>query len=45
MLYFEKASIVAIYWFRRFVDHDGEAVLIEPFKGMERSILVVPSVK
>ena len=43
--YLEKTSIVAMYWFKRFVDHDGEAELIEPFKGRERSILNVPSVK
>jgi hypothetical protein len=43
--YVEKVLIVAIYWSRRFVVHVGEVLSIEPFKGRERSILIVPSVK
>jgi hypothetical protein len=43
--YFEKVLIVLIYRSRIFVDHVGAVVSIEPFKGRERSILIVPSVK
>lgn len=37
--YLLNASMVAMYWLRRFVDQEGETRSMEPFSGRARSIL------